>query len=91
MASSLPEKQKFDAPEIYGLPLLFAANAIDYIPFVKQKVASDALLFNLRERNDIEDHPITLPIPYEYICSPRDAKFDQVKKKFTHNKCKHLC
>lgn len=85
MASSLPEKQEFDAPEIYGLPLLFAANAIDYIPFVKQKVASDGLLFKLRERNDIEDHPITLPIPFEYICSPRDAEFNQVKKKkFTH-------
>lgn len=84
-------KQEFDAPEIYGLPLLFAANAIDYIPFVKQKVASDGLLFKLRERNDIEDHPITLPIPFEYICSPRNAEFNQVKKVHTHSKCKHLC
>ncbi|KAL9548312.1 hypothetical protein PS6_006672 [Mucor atramentarius] len=70
-------QQEFEAPEIYGLPLLFAANAIDYIPFVKQKVASDGLLFKLRERHDIEDHPITLPIPFEYISSPKDAKFGQ--------------
>lgn len=91
MTPVAPEQpqQEFEAPELYGLPLLFAANAIDYIPFVKQKVASDGLLFKLRERNDIEDHPITLPIPFEYISSPKDAKFGQVSK-FSHTD-KHLC
>ncbi|KAI8645432.1 amidase signature domain-containing protein [Parasitella parasitica] len=78
LSATFPEQQQdFDAPEIYGLPLLLAANAIDYIPFVKQKVASDGLLFKLRERHDIEDHPISMPLPFEYIGSPKDAAFDQ--------------
>ena len=74
---------------MYGLPLLLAANAIDYIPFVKLKVASDALLFKLRERNDIEDHPVTLPIPFEYIASPKDALLDQVKSSYKKRKSSH--
>jgi hypothetical protein len=71
-------EKPFDAPELYGLPLLLAANAIDYIPFIKQKVASDGLMLKLRERNDIEDHPISFPIPFDYMCLPKQAQLNQV-------------
>lgn len=54
---------------------------MDYIPFVKLKVTSDALLYKLRERDDIEDHPITLAIPLNYMNSPQHVKFDQVSRK----------
>lgn len=57
---------------------MLTANAIDYIPFVKQKVASDGLLFKLRERNDIEDHPLSFPIPFDRMYLSKDAQFDQV-------------
>ncbi|KAI7905528.1 amidase signature domain-containing protein [Cokeromyces recurvatus] len=68
------QEEEFKAPEIYGLPLLLAANAVEYIPFIKQKVASDALLYKLRDRMDIVEHPTTLAIPLEYINSPKDAQ-----------------
>ncbi|KAG2208303.1 hypothetical protein INT47_006159, partial [Mucor saturninus] len=71
------EKPAFSAPELYGWSLCLAANAIDYIPFANQKVAGDAQLLNLRERNDIEDHPNTMGIPFNYINAPKDAVFDQ--------------
>ncbi|KAI9480532.1 MAG: amidase signature domain-containing protein [Benjaminiella poitrasii] len=74
--AAINEKGGFEAPEIYGFPLLLAANAIDYLPFVRQKVASDALLFKLRERNDILDHPTTLPIPLDYINPVKDVQVD---------------
>jgi hypothetical protein len=60
------------------LPLRLAAYAIDYLPFVKTKIASDALLYKLRERNDIEDHPTTLAIPSSYMNSPQNAQLNQV-------------
>ncbi|KAI8979361.1 amidase signature domain-containing protein [Mycotypha africana] len=61
---------------MYGLPLLMAANAIEYVPMLKQKIASDALLLKLRERNDIEEHPTTLPIPSDCFHEPKNALFD---------------
>ncbi|OBZ85068.1 Fatty acid amide hydrolase [Choanephora cucurbitarum] len=59
--------EEIAAPELYGYPLLIAAKAMDYIPFVRQKVASDALMHSTRERTDIREHPTMLPLPLRHI------------------------
>ncbi|KAI8079056.1 amidase signature domain-containing protein [Gilbertella persicaria] len=63
------ENKEFEAPELYGYPLLAAAKLLDYLPFVRQKVASDALLHKHRDRTDIQDPPTMLSIPLDLVNS----------------------
>lgn len=66
--------------------LVAAVQAVEYLPYVSTKLASDGRLHSLRSRHDINDHPTSLAIPLNYIHSPKQAILDQVKK----NKCSHL-
>ncbi|KAI9349359.1 amidase signature domain-containing protein [Pilaira anomala] len=75
--NTIDEKPAFNAPELYGYTLLLASAAINYVPYAKYKVASDALLYRLRERNDIQDHPNTTAIPPNYMAPTITANLDQ--------------
>ncbi|GAA5804308.1 amidase signature domain-containing protein [Helicostylum pulchrum] len=75
--NTVNEKPDFEAPELYGLTLLLAASAINYVPFAKYKVANDALLYTLRDRNDITDHPNTTAIPPTYMNTTKDVSINQ--------------
>ncbi|KAI9493346.1 amidase signature domain-containing protein, partial [Zychaea mexicana] len=55
----------FEAPALYGLPLVAAANLLDWLPFVGHKLAKDARMFNLRNRTLVE-MPTLLPIPHKH-------------------------
>ena len=66
---------------LYGNALRAVVNMAEYLPFLRTKLASDAQLYSLRERHDIQDHPTTLPIPLEYFHAPKDAIFDQASSK----------
>jgi hypothetical protein len=52
---------------VYGLPLLAAAYAVEYIPLIAYKLAKDGGLFALRDKKAITDRVITLAIPQSYI------------------------
>lgn len=68
---------EFSAPELYGFSLVAAVNAMEYLPLVKSKIASDANLYKLRGYDDVEDHPTVLPIPVTYMHAPSNADFNQ--------------
>ncbi|KAI8143844.1 amidase signature domain-containing protein, partial [Fennellomyces sp. T-0311] len=55
----------FQAPALYGLPLVIAANLVDWLPFLGNKLAKDARMHSLRDLTLIEQ-PTLLPIPQSY-------------------------
>ncbi|KAI8990016.1 amidase signature domain-containing protein [Pilobolus umbonatus] len=66
------KKSEFNAPELYGWPLVMAANALETLPAVSHKVAENALLYKLRDINNLNEFPTNVPIPVDNI-SPSDG------------------
>ncbi|KAI8066644.1 amidase signature domain-containing protein [Gongronella butleri] len=69
-----------NSPELYGWPLVAAANALETLPFVAQKIAADGGLMKLREYNDINELPTTLAIPEDYILNMDASASIQAEK-----------
>ncbi|KAI8088981.1 amidase signature domain-containing protein [Halteromyces radiatus] len=64
-----PTDKPFTAPVLYGWPLVAAAYAVEYLPFVSYKLAKDAKLLSLREHTEIQGKATSLAIPESYILS----------------------
>ena len=66
--------KKFEAPALFGIPLVLASIAVDWLPFVGTKLAKDARLHSLRELTLFEQ-PTTSPIPQTY--KKHNVNFDK--------------
>ncbi|ORX61954.1 amidase signature enzyme [Hesseltinella vesiculosa] len=66
-------RTKVSTPELYGWPLIAAANALEMLPFVANKIARDGAMLDLRDCNDIDEIPTTLALPENYILNNNKA------------------